>query len=202
MQPEGHVAPELDSRRQHAKTRPMRRPGYLADAEFHGVFRHRLLQGEAALQRAGLARCPGADPAPAGAAGVICVGLGLRHRLHLAFHANGAGQAFPVKEQRGMRICGQFHALAAFEIGVEDETARIDTLEKDHSGTWPSIGRAGRQAHGIGVIHLRGRGLGHPFGEDRIGVSGWRGAHAKYPEMNRALPGPWPCATTTQPLQP
>ena len=59
MQAEGHVPPQLDPLRQHAEARPVRRARDVADRVFQPVFRHRLFQREARLQRAGLLRRPG-----------------------------------------------------------------------------------------------------------------------------------------------
>ena len=132
MQAERPVLPELDPLRDHPKARPEIRPLDLAEAELGGELGDALLQLEARGERPRLARRPGADPAAARPALEIGVRLGAVDRLDRPLDAHLALERLPVEQQRRARIGGEVGALAAFQVGVEDEAAGIDALEQHH----------------------------------------------------------------------
>ena len=103
---------------------------------------------------------------------VILVGLGVAHGFDRAFDADLPSQGFPVEAQGGVGIFGKLHALAAFEVGVEDEAPIVDSLQEDHANRRHSGGVGGRERHGVGVLGLRFFRIGHPLAEQPEGIVG------------------------------
>src|SRR3546814_3095978 len=73
--------------------------------------------------------------------------LGLLVRRHRPLDADLAAQRLPVKEQRDVRVRRQLAALAAVEIGVEDETVGAMPLEQHHAQRRVLVGRRRRKRH-------------------------------------------------------
>jgi hypothetical protein len=84
-----------------------------------------------------------------------------------------------VEQQRDMRVGGQFTALAAVEIGVEQSRLMVERraqigampLEQDHAQRGQAIGRGGGERHGVGIVGLGQPGLGEPVLEDGVRVA-------------------------------
>ena len=70
-----------------------------------------------------------------------------------------------MKHQRGHRVGVQFAPFLAVQVGVENESPLIDTLEQHHTGIGRPIGIDGRQRHGGGVARFCGSGLLQPGGK-------------------------------------
>ena len=77
-----------------------------------------------------------------------------------------------MEEQGGLRIGGELAALAAVEIGVEDEAALVMALHQHHPDRGAALGVGGRQRHGDGVVRLGEPRLGEPFLEQSVRVGG------------------------------
>ena len=93
-------------------------------------------------------------------------------RLDLAFDPDLAAQAFPVQAQGGEGVARQFLALAAFQVGKEDEAGLVGAFQQHHAQAGPSRLVDGGQAHGIGVVDFVRLGLGHPLVEEDQGLVG------------------------------
>src|SRR6266850_3974310 len=167
VQAERAILPEFDQQRLQAETRPVRRPRHSTD-DVPGRDRgDALFQGKPALQRARLVRGPGADLAAAIAGREIGVGLSGRNRRHRTFQADLPAQRLPVKQQRRLGMGLQVQALAAFRVGVDDETRGVVAFQEDHADRGRAVGPDRGEAHGRGIIRLAlGRRL-VPFAEKR-----------------------------------
>src|SRR3546814_7503564 len=71
-------------------------------------------------------------------------------------------QRLPVKQQRDLRVRSQLAALAAVEIGVEDEPVRTMPLQQHHAHRGAAVRRRGRQRHRVRIIGLAGARFGEP----------------------------------------
>lgn len=83
--------------RRDAPAAPARRPRYLTDDVFGGNLGDCLFKGEAAFQRLRLLARPGADLGLLRPGREIGVGLGVRHRRHVAADAHLPAQRLPMK---------------------------------------------------------------------------------------------------------
>src|SRR4249919_1333404 len=161
VQAEIGAEPELDLLRLHPQAAPARRPRDIAALELRFEPGQPLFEGGTRIERLRLLRSPCPQLAAARTAGEVGVGFGVGHDFHRPFHAHldAIAHARPVEQQRGMRIGLQLAALAAIEMGVEDETARIVGLEQDGARRRPRIERGGGDDHGGAVGFARGRRL-------------------------------------------
>ena len=78
-------------------------------------------------------------------------------------------QDLPVEEQGGGGIVPEFLGFAGFEVGVEDEAARIPGFQQDGAGG-RAAGGGGGEDHRVGVVWFGGLGLGEPGGEFRVRI--------------------------------
>ena len=148
------AVPELDPLRLHAQAGPARRARHVAAVEFGSASLRRCFERLARVQRLRLLRRPCTELAAARARGEIGIGLGVVDDFHRALdpHLHALAHPRPVEQQRGLRIGLQFAALAAVEVGVEDEAAGIERLEQDGARRgparpawrWPGSSRCGR----------------------------------------------------------
>jgi hypothetical protein len=143
------------------------RAGDLADGVLCGELRHRLLQREAAFQRARLLRGPSPDPAAARSRLEIGVGLRIRHDFHRPAHPHLAAQALPVEHCGGLHRPLHLAALGALEIGVEGEAAFIEPFQQNHAHIGQAVGVNRRERHGVRIVHFRSLGLLQPFAKQR-----------------------------------
>src|SRR4051794_2252071 len=111
MQAERPILPELDGDRCDTVAGPVGRAGHLADGVLRRVEGDRLLEGEAALERARLLARPGADAAVAGSALEVRVGLRLAHPRDGSPRPDLPAQALPVEDERRLRIGGELAPL-------------------------------------------------------------------------------------------
>ena len=156
------------------------------------------LEGLARVQRLRLLRRPRAELAAARARGEVGVGLGVADDLDRALdpHLHAVAHARPVEQQRRMRIGLQFAALAAVEVGVEDEAARVEGLEQHGARRRPRVERGGGDRHrgavgfagGGGLLEQLGEG-GEGFGVQVGGVHGAIVANRRARQRSRA--GAW-----------
>ena len=98
MQPERPVVPEFEAHRRNAPAAPAFRPRHLADKVLGRHLCDGLLEGKTAFQRLRLLAGPGADLRLFRPRREIGVGLGIRHRRHVAADADLPAQRFPVKQ--------------------------------------------------------------------------------------------------------
>jgi len=70
----------------------------------------------------------------------------------------------------GMGVGLQLLALAAFQVGIEDEALLVGPLQQHHAQRRMPLGIDGGQGHGVGIVRLLLFGFGHPFVEmvDRV----------------------------------
>ena len=145
------------------------------------------------FERARLLRRPGAEPRGPRAGRVIGIRLGIADGLDRRPRRAPTGPGiFQWKHSAALRIGGEFLALAALEVGVEHEAARIDALEQHHPRRGKAIRRGGRQADRVRVVRLGRRGLGHPGLEqgDRV-VGGGAGPCGYSGGVAAAAEGAW-----------
>src|SRR4249919_3100877 len=161
VQAEIGAEPEFDLLRLHPQAAPARRPRNIPILELRLEPGQPLFEGGTRVERLRLLRSPCPQLAAARTAGEVGVGFGVAYDFHRPFHAHldAVAHARPVEQQRGMRISLQLAALAAVEMGVEDETARIVGLEQDGARRRPRIERGGGDDHGGAVGFARGRRL-------------------------------------------
>src|SRR5690606_33877041 len=95
-----------------------------------------------------------------------------RDGLDRTFDADLPAQRLPVKQKRNLRVFGEFTALAAIEIGVENETFRAMSLQQHHADRWPPVRGRGGKRHRIRIIGLAGARFGVPGVEEGEGVGG------------------------------
>ena len=76
-----------------------------------------------------------------------------------------------MENQSRFGVLVQLIALLAFEIGVENKTARIMTFQQHHARIGHAIRADRRQRHRIGVVRLAFGGLLQPIGKsgNRVG---------------------------------
>ena len=171
MQTERTVAPELDLQRRDAEARPVRRTRHFRECVFRGVFRDLALEDETAFHRTRLRRGPGAD--------LAVLRRAWRNRRRLPHRSPVPTEprtrtclrtALPVEAQRGMRLAQQLAALGAFEIGVEDEAARVGVLQQHHAHIRAAFGVDAGNRHRVRFIGLGFAGFFHPGVEQRHGI--------------------------------
>ena len=104
---------------------------------------------------------PRAQLAAARARGEVGIGLRVVDDFDLALdpHLHAQHHARPVEQQRGVRIGLQLAALAAVEVRVEDEAARVVRLQQHGARGGAALRIGGRDDHGGGVGFARRRGL-------------------------------------------
>src|SRR3546814_4004725 len=122
--------PECDTLGRHAPARPARRARNVAPLETRLHFGEARLESRAAVERARLVARPGAELAIAAARREIGIGDAVRDRRDRPFDADLAAQRLPVKEQRNLRVFRKLAALAAVEVGVEDEAVGAVALQQ------------------------------------------------------------------------
>ena len=126
------AVPELDQFRHDPETGPVRRTRHL-DALETGLH---LGDPRARIPRATAASATAARPRRRSGWGAAATRNRRRpprrHRLDRAldFHLHAVAHHLPVEQQRRLRIAGQLPALAAVEVGVEHEAARVEALEQ------------------------------------------------------------------------
>src|SRR5262249_37715582 len=116
--------------------------------------RHPSLELEAALQRPGLLRGPGADLAGLGAAVEIGVGFGVGDALDLALDPHLAPQRLPMEAESRLLLAADLSTLPALILGVEDEALVVMALQQHHADRRHPVGADSRQGHGIGIVGL------------------------------------------------
>src|SRR5262249_8941238 len=99
-----------------------------------------------AVERPALARGPGAELALAGPAREVRVRFLLGHVLDGTLDAHLLAEIRVVDAERGAGVLLELVALAAGAIGVEDEAARVEGLEKDDANRWSAVTAGGRKA--------------------------------------------------------
>jgi hypothetical protein len=72
-----------------------------------------------------------------------------------------------VEAERRIGLAQKFTAFGAFEVRVEDETARVGILQKDHAHIRMAVRIDGRNRHRVRLVGLGLRGFFHPLGEER-----------------------------------
>ncbi|MFM2257417.1 MAG: hypothetical protein RIQ28_1264, partial [Pseudomonadota bacterium] len=87
-------------------------------------------------------------------------------------------QRFPVEKQSYMRVGGKLAPLAAFEIGVENESSTRNTIgiwampfQQHHPNRRKAFGICGGKGHRIAVIDFAGARFGIPSVEKGVGIS-------------------------------
>src|SRR5436190_23031227 len=124
VQPERAVVPEFELRRRDAPTAPARRARHLANNILGGERSDRLFECKTAFQRLRLLACPGADLRLLRPGGEISVGLFFGHRCHVAADADLPAQRFPMEQESGFWIGGEFAALRTSDMAKEHEALR------------------------------------------------------------------------------
>ena len=56
-----------------------------------------------------------------------------------------------MEDRAGRRTVGQFPPLLALLVGVEDESALIESLEQHHPHMGHAVAIDGRERHGVGI---------------------------------------------------
>ena len=115
---------------------------------------------------------PGGDLAAARAGVEIFVGFGGCQFGDLAGNANLAVQGFPVKDEGGVRVLGEFAPFLAFVVGEEGEAQVVEPFEQHHAGGGDTIRGGGGEGHRIGHIDPGAFGFIVPGGELGDGVGG------------------------------
>src|SRR5262245_10997507 len=133
VQPEGAILPELEGQRRNAEARPVGWPRHFAEREAGRVFGNRFLESKAAFERARLLRGPGADAAFARTGGEIFICLGGRHLFDRAAQAHLPAQGFPMEAQGRLGRRGEFLALAALIVRIENEAPLVIILKEHHA---------------------------------------------------------------------
>ena len=72
-----------------------------------------------------------------------------------------------MKQQRGLRICGELAAFRAGDMTVEDETVGIVALHQHHPHVRQAVHVHGCERHGVGVAGFAFDRLGKPLREQR-----------------------------------
>ncbi len=143
----------------------------LADGIARGIFGHRLFQRESAFERTGLFGGPGANAAAARTCLEIVVRFGIGDDLDGAAQPHLAAQTFPVKAHGSLFLAKNFAAFLALEIGVEDETVVVESLQENHADIGKTILIDRCQRHCIGVVGLGRLGFFQPFGKELEGFA-------------------------------
>ena len=115
------VLPEVDSLGRHAPARPAGRTRHVLPFEARLHFGKAAFEAFTRVERTRLLAGPGAELAVAAARREIGISGCVVDGRYRAFDANLSAQRLPVKEQGDMRVRRKLAALAAVEIGVEDE---------------------------------------------------------------------------------
>src|SRR5215471_15837553 len=170
VQPKRAGTPELEGERDDAVSGPVGRTGNRADVEPGGVERHRFFERVAALERRGLLARPGADLGEPRAGREIGVRLSVVDDFDAAAQAHLAAERLPVKGERGSRVEAEFPPFLAVSIGVEHQTALVETLEQHHPHVRQPVRIDGRDRHCVGVDRLRSCRLLEPRREKREGI--------------------------------
>src|SRR5690606_3404116 len=157
-------------RRINAPTRPARRSRHLLSLEARLHRGEARLERLAAVERSRLVARPGAELAVAAARREIGVGGGIGDRSGNPLDTDLPAQRFPVKEQRHMGVRRQLAALAAVEVGIEDEAVGAMALEQHHAQRRLAVGRRRRERHRVRIIGFAGARLGEPAVEQGKGI--------------------------------
>src|SRR5271166_5572178 len=156
------VAPELDLDRLQAIAPPVVGPRDRGACKPPFVGHDRRFQSGARLERPRLLARPGADLAPPRPGGEIGVALGAGQLGHRAPEPRLAAKRLPVEQRRRLRLALELAPLGALDIGVEDETARVRALAKDHPRVGQPTGVDGGERHRLRIVDLRSRRFGEP----------------------------------------
>src|SRR6266404_9034696 len=161
------VVPEFELCGHDPPAAPPLRARYFADNVLGRDLGDRLLEGKPAFQRLRLLAGPGSDLRLFRSGREIGVGLRFRHRRHVAADTDLAAQRLPVKQQRGLGICGQLAALLAGDVAVEHETVGVVALHQHHADVGKALRIDGGERHGVGVAGLGLHGFREPVAKQR-----------------------------------
>lgn len=166
-------SPEFECDRNEAEASPMgwskHRPAF--EARGRGIDLEK--QGLTIRERLRLSARDGPEPTPARTTSKVGIRLYRIDRLDRAPGADLPAQAFPVEDDRGLRVLGKLHALGGPLVGEEHKSALVVGLQQHDTGVWEPIASRGGECHGMRVIRLRESGLRHPHPEQgpRINVA-------------------------------
>src|SRR4249919_2378259 len=159
--PELSAEPEFDPFGLHAQAAPARWTRNFAAIEIAFGLCQALLKGRTGIERLRLFRRPGTQLAAARARGEVGVGFDIADGVHHAFdaHLHAIAHARPVEQQRRMRVGLEFAALAAIEVGIENEAPHVVGLEKQGPRRGPGVERGRGDDHGGAVGFAGDRGF-------------------------------------------
>jgi hypothetical protein len=171
---DGRRSARVDGRADHAKTRPLvgRRES-----------RTKRRAGARARDRTWPRISRTADPALAGARREISVSFLCAHGLYTPDDPNLAAQRFPVKTQRHAGIGLHLAALAAAEIGVENEPRLIETLKQHHAHRGQAVAIGGRERDSVGVVGFALLSFGKPLAKLAEGIGWFALSHRFYVQI-------------------